>query len=71
VGCLDCKKVFSPLLVMLGLSGRRRADRLNLDLPELGTRMSFARAAAVDRQLAGTGTTIGQANKALADVPHC
>lgn len=68
VGCRDCKKVFSPMLVMLGLSGKRRTDRLSLDLAELGTQMSFTRAAAVDRQLAGTGATAGQAHNAMADV---
>lgn len=31
-----CGRVFSPLLVMLGLSGKRRTDRLTLDLAELG-----------------------------------
>jgi hypothetical protein len=35
--------VFAPLLVMLGLSGKRRTDRLTV---ELGTQVSFARAAA-------------------------
>jgi hypothetical protein len=68
VGCPGCRKVFSPLLVMLGLSGKRRTDRLSLDLAELGTQMSFTRSAAVDRQLAGTGATAGQAHNAMADV---
>lgn len=27
VGCRDCGRVFAPLLVMLGLSGKRRTDR--------------------------------------------
>ena len=67
VGCRGCKKVFSPLLVMLGLSGKRRTDRLTLDLAELGTQMSFARSAALDRQLAGSTATAGQAHNAMAD----
>jgi hypothetical protein len=37
VGCRGCRKVFAPLLVMLGLSGKRRTDRLTQDLAELGT----------------------------------
>ena len=67
VGCRSCGKVFSPLLAMLGLSGKRRTDRLTLDLAELGTQMSFARAAALDRQLAGSSATAGQAHNAMAD----
>lgn len=50
---------------MLGLSGKRRTDRLTVDLAELGTQMSFARAA---RELAGTSATPGQAHGAVADV---
>ena len=70
VGCTaaGCGKVFSPLLVMLGLSGKRRTDRLTLDLAELGTQMSFARSAAVDRMLAGTDATAGAAHAAMADL---
>src|SRR5664279_1176734 len=49
------------LLVILGLSGKRRTDRLSLDLAELGTQMSFARAGRVDAELAGTSATAGQA----------
>ena len=45
VGCRSCGRVFAPLLVMLGLSGTRRTDRLTVDLAELGTQVSFARAA--------------------------
>ena len=67
VGCRSCGKVFSPLLAMLGLSGKRRTDRLTLDLAELGTQMSYARAAVLDRQLAGTCATAGQAHNAMAD----
>ncbi|MDQ1250002.1 MAG: hypothetical protein QG597_4379 [Actinomycetota bacterium] len=61
-------RVFSPLLVMLGLPRRRRTDRLTLDLAELGTQRSFARSAAVDRMLAGTDATAGQAHAAMADL---
>ncbi len=68
VGCRGCKKVFAPLLLMLGLVGKRRTDRLTVDLAELGTQMSFARAARLDAALAGTGATAGQAHHALADV---
>jgi hypothetical protein len=70
VGCTrpGCGKVFAPLLVMLGLLGRRRTDRLTLDLAELGTQMSFARSGAVDRILAGTDATAGQAHQAMADL---
>src|SRR5664279_1951212 len=57
-----------PLLVILGLSGKRRTDRLSLDLAELGTQMSFARAGRVDAELAGTSATAGQAHNAMADV---
>jgi hypothetical protein len=41
--------VFAPLLVMLGRSGKRRTDRLILDLAELGAQMSFAGRAAWTR----------------------
>jgi hypothetical protein len=68
VGCRGCGKVFAPLLLMLGLAGKRRTDRLTVDLAELGTQMSFARAARLDAQLAGTNATAGQAHGALADV---
>jgi len=68
VGCRVCGRSFAPLLVMLGLSGKRRTDRLTVDLAELGTQMSFARAARIDRELAGTSATAGQAHGAVADV---
>src|SRR5664280_1462355 len=50
VGCRGCGRNFAPLLVILGLSGKRRTDRLSLDLAELGTQMSFARAGRVDAE---------------------
>ena len=68
VGCRGCGKSFAPLLVMLGLSGKRRTDRLSVDLAELGVQMSYARAARVSAELAGSGATAGQAHGALADV---
>src|SRR5664280_2924986 len=52
VGCRGCGRNFAPLLVILGLSGKRRTDRLSLDLAEL----------------AGTSATAGQAHNAMADV---
>src|SRR5664280_534132 len=67
VGCRGCGRNFAPLLVILGLSGKRRTDRLSLDLAELGTQMSFARAGRVDAELAGTSATAGQAHNAMAD----
>jgi hypothetical protein len=67
VGCRDCGRVFAPLLIMFGLSGKRRTDRLTVDLAELGTQVSFARAAGLSRELAGTTATAGQAHNALAD----
>jgi len=33
VGCRDCGRVFAPLLIMLGLSGKRRTDRLTVEPP--------------------------------------
>jgi transposase len=63
VGCRDCGRVFAPLLIMLGLSGKRRTDRLTVDLAELGTQVSFARAAELSRQLAGTTATAGRAGR--------
>src|SRR5450756_2423390 len=68
VGCRGCGRNFAPLLVILGLSGKRRTDRLSLDLAELGTQMSFARAGRVDAELAGTSATAGHAPNAIADV---
>src|SRR5674536_294522 len=68
VGCRGCGRNFAPLLVILGLSGTRRTDRLSLDLAELGTQMSVARACRVDAELAGTSATAGQAHNAMSDV---
>jgi hypothetical protein len=41
VGCRSCGRVFAPLLLMLELSGRRRTDRLMVELAELASQMSF------------------------------
>lgn len=68
VGCRDCGRVFAPLLEMLGLSGKRRTDRLTVDLAELSTQVSFARAGQLSRELAGTSATGGQAHNAVADL---
>jgi len=68
VGCRDCGRVFAPLLLMLGLSGKRRTDRLTVDLAELSTQVSFARAGQISRELAGTTATAGQGHNAVADV---
>jgi hypothetical protein len=35
VGCRSCGRVFAPLLLLLDLSGRRRTDRLMVELAEL------------------------------------
>jgi hypothetical protein len=67
VGCRGCGRVFAPLLVMLGLSGKRRTDRLTVDLAELGTQVSVPRGAGLSRELAGTSATAGQAHHALTD----
>src|SRR5659263_421305 len=47
---------------------KRRTDRLRLDLAELGTQMSFARAGRVDAELAGHCAPAGQVHHAMADV---
>lgn len=67
VGCRACGKVFAPLLVMLDVMGQRRTDRLSVDLAELASQMSFAKAAAVSRGFGVTASTAG-AYQALADV---
>jgi hypothetical protein len=67
VGCRSCGRVFAPLLLMLDLSGRRRTDRLMIELAELASQMSFARAGAIARSfgLPGSG---GRAHSAVADL---
>jgi hypothetical protein len=59
VGCRHCGRVFAPLLVMFGLSGKRRSDRLTVDLAELSSQMSFARTVGLSRELGGTTATAG------------
>jgi hypothetical protein len=67
VGCRSCGRVFAPLLLMLDLSGKRRTDRLVIELAELASQMSFARAGAIAASfgLPGSG---GRAHSAVADL---
>jgi hypothetical protein len=67
VGCRDCGRVFAPLLLMLDLTGRRRTDRLAVDLAQLASQMSFARAGAVARSF-GVPASAGRAHQAVADL---
>lgn len=67
VGCRDCGRVFAPLLLMLDLTGKRRTDRLSVELAELATQMSFARAGAVARRFGLPGSA-GRAHHAVADL---
>jgi hypothetical protein len=66
VRCRDCGKVFAPLLLMLDVMGKRRTDRLTIDLAALASQMSFGRAAAISRGY-GVPATKGQAHHAVAD----
>ena len=68
VGCRECGKVFAPLLVMLDLQGKRRTDRLSLDLAELASQMSFRRSATVAETFSGRQTSGGGAHRAMADI---
>lgn len=67
VGCRSCGRVFAPLLLMLDLSGRRRTDRLMLDLADLAAQMSFARAGAIAASFGMPGSA-GRAHHAVADL---
>lgn len=67
VGCRACGRVFAPLLLMLDLSGRRRTDRLMVELAELATQMSFARAGATAAAFGVPGSA-GRAHAAVADL---
>src|ERR687893_424402 len=67
VGCRDCGRVFAPLLLMLDLSGKRRTDRLMIELAELASQMSFARAGAVAASFGVPGSA-GRAHSAVADL---
>ncbi|CCH86352.1 Putative transposase [Modestobacter italicus] len=67
VGCRSCRRVFAPLLLLLDLSGKRRTDRLMVELAELATQMSFARAGAVAASFGLPGSA-GRAHAAVADL---
>lgn len=67
VGCRSCGRVFAPLLLMLDLSGKRRTDRLSVELAELASQMSFARAGALAGHFGLPGSA-GRAHHAVADV---
>lgn len=67
VGCRACGRVFAPLLLMLDLTGKRRTDRLSLELAELATQMSFARAGAIASRFGLPGSA-GRAHHAVADL---
>jgi hypothetical protein len=67
VGCRSCGRVFAPLLLMLDLSGKRRTDRLMVELAELASQMSFARAGAIARSFGLPGSA-GRAHSAVADL---
>jgi hypothetical protein len=67
VGCRACGRVFAPLLLMLDLSGKRRTDRLMVELAELASQMSFARAGAVAASFGLPGSA-GRAHQAVADL---
>ncbi len=67
VGCRSCGRVFAPLLLMLDLTGKRRTDRLSVELAELATQMSFARAGSLARRFGLPGSS-GRAHHATADV---
>ena len=57
VGCRSCGKVFAPLLELMDLHGKRRTDRLTLDLAELAAQISFRRAASLAGELSGRQAT--------------
>lgn len=68
VGCRSCGKVFAPLLELMDLHGKRRTDRLTLDLAELASQMSFRRAATVAGEFSGRPATGGGAHQSMADI---
>lgn len=68
VGCRACGKVFAPLLELMDLHGKRRTDRLTLDLAELAAQMSFRRAASVAGELSGRRATGGGAHQSMAEI---
>lgn len=67
VGCRSCGRVFAPLLQMLDLMGKRRTDRLSVELAELASQMSFSRAGAIAAGF-GLPASAGRAHHAVADV---
>jgi hypothetical protein len=67
VGCRACGRVFAPLLLLLDLSGKRRTDRLMVELAELASQMSFARAGAIAAGFGVPGSA-GRAHAAVADL---
>lgn len=67
VGCRTCGRVFAPLLLMLDLTGKRRTDRLSVELAELATQMSFARAGSLAARF-GLPASAGRAHHSVADV---
>jgi hypothetical protein len=67
VGCRSCGRVFAPLLPLLDLSGKRRTDRLMIELAELASQMSFARAGAIAAGFGVPGSA-GRAHAAVADL---
>src|SRR5215207_8391574 len=67
VGCRACGRVFAPLLLMLDLSGKRRTDRLMIELAELASQMSFARAGTIAASF-GLPASAGRTHSAVADL---
>jgi hypothetical protein len=67
VGCRSCGRVFAPLLLLLDLSGKRRTDRLMIELAELASQMSFARAGTIAASFGVPGSS-GRAHGAVADL---
>ena len=67
VGCRSCGRVFAPLLLLLDLSGKRRTDRLMIELAELASQMSFARAGVIAAGFGVPGSA-GRAHAAVADL---
>ncbi len=52
----------------MDLQGKRRIDRLSLDLAELSSQMSFRRAADVANGLSGRKASGGGAHQSMADI---
>lgn len=67
VGCRKCRRVFAPLLMLLDMTGKRRTDRLMVELAELASQMSFARAGQVAGSFGLPGSA-GRAHAAVADL---